>query len=415
MNKTIRIDRERLLSLREARRLSQEEVAARVGIDPKTLRRFEKEDQRLDTDGRSKLPILRTLSLLAQFYDVDEVDLQTIIDTPSPESFSSPTRAQQLQLALGLLSGGRRPLFVAAPRRYGKKTFVRSLLDRWNPAELEPPTSIQCDTRRIHQDSNGSMSGFLRQFCEHLDGSIPSEIRGVTHCSIVPTSSSRDAVTETLYNLLRATCGMVVLTIERIDALYDHDQHEAVLMLVRSWAENRRDPTWARLRLILTTEIPPILLEQPSRSSLLEQAEVIHLGPLTIHEQQQFVSENHVAASEHALQHLASKIGGHPLLWSRLISRAQALDCSLDQLGVPFDLFEQDLMRLQREVHHHGLFPAVQRLCSNPAATLSEQEYARLYRLGVVGVSRLGRFHFATPLFERHLRDVSKCSALTQE
>lgn len=415
MNKPIRIDRERLLSLRETRRLSQEEVAARVGIDPKTLRRFEKEDQRLDTDGRSKLPILRTLSLLAQFYGVDEVDLQTSIDTPSPQSLSSPTRAQQLQLALGLLSSGRRPLFVAAPRRYGKKTFVRSLLDRWNPAEPDPPISIRCDARRIHQDSDGSSNGFLRRFREHLDGSIPSEFRGVTHGSIVPTSSSRDAVTETLYHLLRATCRMVVLTVERIDALYEHKQHEAVLMLVRSWAENRRDPTWDRLRLILTTEIPPILLEQPSRSSLLEQSDVIHLGPLTMQEQQQFVSENHVAASEQAMQQLASKIGGHPLLWSRLITRAQALDCSLDQLGVPLDLFEQDLMRLQREVHHHGLFPAVQRLCSNPAAPLSEQEYARLYRLGVVGSIRIGRIHFDTPLFERHLRDMSQGHALTLE
>lgn len=415
MNKPIRIDRERLLSLREARRLSQEEVAAQVGIDPKTLRRFEKEEQRLDSDGRSRLPILRTLSLLAQFYEVDESDLQTVVDAPSPESISPLTRAQQLQLALGLLSGGRRTLFVAAPRRYGKKTFVRSLLDRWNPAELGPPISIQCDTRRIHQDSDGSLGGFLRRFREHLDGSIPSEIRDVTHPSVVSISSPRDAVTETLYDLLRATRGMVVLTIERVDALYDQGQHEAFLMLVRSWAENRRDPTWARLRLVLTTEIPPILLEQPSRSSLLEQADVIHLGPLTMQEQQQFVSKNHVAASEQALQQLASKIGGHPLLWSRLISRAQALDCSLDQLGVPSDLFEQDLMRLQREVHHHGLFPAVQRLCANPAATLSEQEYARLYRLGVVGASRLGRFHFSTPLFERHLRDLSQGTASAQE
>lgn len=415
MNKPIRIDRERLLSLREARRLSQEEVAARVGIDPKTLRRFEKEDQRLDTDGRSRLPILRTLSLLAQFYGVDEVDLQTVIDTPSSESFSSPTRAQQLQLALGMLSGGRRPLFVTAPRRYGKKTFVRSLLDCWNPSETDPPVSIQCDTRRIYQDSDGSLSGFLRRFREHLDGSIPSELRDVTPPSVVSTPSPCDAVTETMYALLQATCEMVVVTIERIDALYAQGQHEAFLMLLRSWAENRRDPNWARLRLVLTTEIPPILLEQPSRSSLLEQADVIHLGPLTMQEQQQFVSENHVAASEHALQKLASMIGGHPLLWGRLIARAQALNCSLDQLGVPSDLFEQDLMRLQREVHHHGLIPAVQRLCANPAATLSEQEYARLYRLGVVGMSRLGRFHFATPLFERHLRDVSQGRALMQE
>ena len=147
--------------------------------------------------------------------------------------------------------------------------------------------------------------------------------------------------------------------------------------------------------------------KRQSRSSLLEQAEVIHLGPLTIHEQQQFVSENHVAASEHALQHLASKIGGHPLLWSRLISRAQALDCSLDQLGVPSDLFEQDLMRLQREVHHHGLFPAVQRLCSNPTATLSAVSYTHLdvYK-------RQPQLWFKRGLLDQHARKKPRTDAV---
>lgn len=307
--------------------------------------------------------------------------------------------------ALSYLGTPGKPTILWGPELFGKTWMLQHLLD-----------TVRADCRivRLSLDafedaSRHSYELFLRE----LASSIAEDLeRGEEWLNTAWEQSRVRGPNRRLSVILRQLLAdrpePLVLAIDRADAILSCNFRDDFFGLLRSWAEDTREP-WPRLRLLLAISATPMrLTENPCNSPFSGLSDAIELGELDAAQIQHLAERYRLPWDGTAdLPRLLGLVGGHPYLIRLVMHDAALHGTRLEDLCADAHaprLFERHLVRCRRLLSvEPTMLAALRRSARDAQAPIEPKTYEQLHRLGFLVRTLSGGHRLRCKLYERLL------------
>lgn len=307
--------------------------------------------------------------------------------------------------ALSYLGTPGKPTILWGPELFGKTWMLQHLLDE---------VRADCRILRLSLDAFEDASRHSYElFVRELASSIVEGLeRGEEWLNTVWEQTRGRSPNRRLSAILRPLLAErpepLVLAIDRADAILSCDFRDDFFGLLRSWAEETREP-WPRLRLLLAVSATPIRLTKSIYNSPFSGlTEAVELGELDAAQIQRLAERYHLpwdGAEE--LERLLELVGGHPYLLRLAMHEAALHGTRLEALcadGHAPRLFERHLTRCRRLLSvEPAMMDALRRLARDERAPIDPETYEQLYRLGFIVRTSSGGHRLRCKLYERLL------------
>lgn len=411
--------------LRQERRLSQEEVAHKVGISAKTLAMFENGNYD-SISSHDRISRCKNLAAIAQYYGLSGWKSLTGLaeqDENGPRIGSEfeppgcgynskwyvPRPAQQADMLQALSISGV-PAILQGASGMGKSQLCgwlnHNLQQRRAPDRYERSLTI-------------SLTTFETEDLGHFGHLLVSMGRRILRACNVERAEERlaaawqrpggekDKLTWLMEQYILPQEGLLLLCLEQVDVLWGLPTQSDFFALLRLWME---DPSlvWSRLRLVVSVSLEPALLDSTDHSGFFSRTPPIVLPEFDSNQLGHLAQLHRIGLTAYELDTLVAWVGGHPYL-SRLamyravrsgVSVAQVLECAERRQQA----FRGHLLRVQHWLEAHpSCRQALEYLLQGHSKPVSSEDYARLYRRGLLGEESIpGRLRYR--LYDTHLR-----------
>lgn len=370
-------------------------LASKLGIDSRIFQAsHNKEGERAPAEGHSisssrdssASPIIRLQPPEAQY------DRSWYISRPLEE-----------REALEKLNTPGIPAILWGPEKFGK-TWLQSFL-RDSIREQDPDsTIIPINLWAFDSFSLSSLENFIQAIANHLIDAIGGSEQWLAEIFGGFGSPNLKLTRLIERRILPAVPGRLILAIDRADAVYGSPFQDDFFSLLRSWAENSREP-WPRLRLLLAVSTPPAELSQRITVSPFNLAPPVQMRDLSPAQVQNVARLHRVAWGDSEVERAMHLVGGHPYLIRLLIHRAASetvpLEGMLDEHHPSGSVFDHYLERCRSRLEKEPpLYEALRRLAKGQAGPADAPALPKLQSMGLVIPARR-HHHLRYPLYQR--------------
>lgn len=420
----MRIKHELLRSLRLGRGLTQQEVADEIEVDIRTYRKYESGEVNggaADPVRASQYETLRGLAALFGLGNPAElVDLAAAETPPFQPRLPPPGAPFQLSFyvhrdkeekkALTRLHGAGVPVVLQGPERYGASTLLSYLLSQLTRAEEPPGPPLRINFQRLDDSCFESLDSLLRSLCRRLLALLDvPEADAVMQQIWQRPGSAKSKLSWAMERHVLPAHERVLLALEHVDRLLGCAYHNDFFSLLRGWVEGCAEPSWAKLRLLVTVSTEPILLESIDHSAFFALAPAIRIDEFTPAQVMQLAALYGYTPGEKTLCQIQALVGGHPYLLRLIFSEAHEqgvlLDSLLEQLGPGDGIFASHLHQLRIVLESQKeLLAALCSVLDDPAGPLRFADYCALYSKGLLLEQEPGLYRVRCRLYADYFR-----------
>lgn len=207
--------------------------------------------------------------------------------------------------------------------------------------------------------------------------------------------------------MLSRRADRLVLVIEEGEVLHGSLAETDFFALLRAMAEDTSE-SYQRLRLLVTVSAEAGFLETTNHSAFFGLSPPIVVDGFTLAQLRTAAALYGLSPDDPGIEALHRLTGGYPHYARLAIYEAVCGERSLLQLIAGVDgrggPFAASLQRLRRYVEHEELKPLLCALLTSPRTVLSDKQYLKLYRKGLVVETSPGEYSIRCPLFENYFR-----------
>ncbi len=197
---------------------------------------------------------------------------------------------------------------------------------------------------------------------------------------------------------------VLLLAIDRADAILDRPYRNDFFSIIRSYVEESAEP-WSRLRLILTVStVPSALTTSASSSVFLGLCEPIKLGAFDIDQSLQLARLHRLEWSSVEMATLVDVVGGHPYLMRAVMYASVTNRLDLHELLPPSDgagIFARHLRFCRRLLAKDRLLEEEFLRIARGDGHINENAASRLQRAGLVAYSEGIGYRLRCALYEQ--------------
>lgn len=302
-----------------------------------------------------------------------------------------PRAREEAKLLRQLLSPGV-PAALWGPERFGKTWLLKRLLQRirQGDTELGAVRVVELNLGNFDQQARSGLDPFLRVLASRLllDCEMPVQL---VEEEWQKGGGPMLAFGYLMRRVLKNVAGMLILAIDRADAIIGTPFGDDVFGLFRSWADDAGSQPWSKLRILLCICSTPSSLTQRPNQSPLYGADPVLLGDFDLSQTNALAELYGLSVTEAEHSRARALCGGHPFLLRRLFDEQASRGCTLNELldaeGDPAELFAEHLHRLrlwlQKYPELRAALSGLMRAQDEQGALDSELAH-RLHRAGLV-------------------------------
>lgn len=299
------------------------------------------------------------------------------------------------------------PVVLVGPDGIGKTYFLDHLLSTHRQPE---DTEILINLDNVARPQREQLDDFLYELAYGIveQTGVKGEILAEAWRRHRPPAWKLTRFLETA--VLSQAEGRVLFALDKTDVLLTTRHAEAILSILRSWAESgtKGDP-WDRLRLLLVVSTEPSLIAETIHISPFNLADPIRLGDLDADQVAEMGRRYGLEWGSAEIDQLRDIVGGHPYLVRRVMYQAVVSGRSLTELlADPIDdqgIFAGHLRaRLLRIRSNEELGQTVRQILDDPRSQVDDATSLRLVRAGVL--RRKEKKHYPSyKLYDLYLRE----------
>lgn len=341
---------------------------------------------------------------------------QQTFRTRSPQSEYDPLwyipRRDAELMALNKLRDSGVPVTLQAPEGYGKSWLLGHLLERLRQQDLgsgKRTEVVRFNLRRNGESAAESLEVLLMQLLR----AVLEQLQVERIDSLLARAAKRPGDSKGRFrwsfeqHVLSRPLDRLLLVIEEGDALHGSKVETDFFTLLRAMAEDKSEP-YKLLRLLVTVGAEAGLLETTNHSAFFGLSPPIVLDGFTVTQLRAAAALYGLDPEDPGIESLHRLTGGNPHYARLAIYEAVCSERSLGQLLASLDgrggPFTASLQRLRRYVQQAELQPLLCALLANPRSKLSDAQYLKLYRKGLVFETNPGEYRICCPLFENYFR-----------
>lgn len=321
--------------------------------------------------------------------------------------------------ALNYLSVPGSPIVLVAPEHFGKTVLLDHLLDRVRRSDEGRGQSSDVLRLDLRQSTAAERATFaaligwvIDRMTEQLAGQIPPSNPGTgRRAAKVPISPQLRLRTFLKEYLQSSPRERAIIVLDAPDLVEERSCAAEFYALLRSLAVDR-SPPYTKLRWLLSLSVDPASLDGPQFSQFfgLSQPQVLEPFDRTQTLELAEAFGTPIAEQEPALDALRLLVGGQPrmLRWALYAARQSemTLQALLEQArsDPQGGVFAQPLRRLYFYLREQGLIQVLCGVLKNPRFDLTPQQYASLYRKGLILMTAAGHYQVSSPLFRQYFQ-----------
>lgn len=336
--------------------------------------------------------------------------------TRSPQSEYDPLwyipRRDAELMALNKLRDRGVPVTLQAPEGFGKSWLLGHLLERLRQQDLGSGKrtevvrfNLRCQAESAPASLDSLLTELLRAMLEQLGVERVDSL--IARAAKLPGDSKRRFRRSFEQHGLSRPLHRFLLVIEEGDALHGSSAETDFFALLRAMAEDTSEP-YQRLRLLVTVGAEAGFLETTNHSAFFGLSPPIVIDGFSVAQLRAAAALYGLSPEDPGIEMLHRLTGGHPHYARLAIYEAVCSERSLVQLLAKLDSrggpFATSLQRLRRYIHQEDLQPLLCALLKNPRTKVSDAQYLKLYRKGLVVESDPGEYRIGCPLFENYFR-----------
>ena len=322
-----------------------------------------------------------------------------------------PRRDAEL-MALNKLRDRGVPVTLQAPEGYGKSWLLGHLLERLRQQDLgsgKKTEVVRFNLRRSGEGAPASLEELLTELLRSILVQLGVERIEplLARAAKLPGDSKKRFRRTFEQHVLSRSLDRFLLVIEEGDALHGSSAETDFFVLLRAMAEDTSAP-YQRLRLLVTVGAEAGFLENTNHSAFFGLSPPIVIDGFSVTQLRAAAALHGLSPEDPGIETLHRLTGGHPhyarlAIYEAVCSERSLLQllANLDSRGGPFAL---SLLRLRRYIQQEDLQPLLCALLTTPRTKVSDAQYLKLYRKGLVVESNPGEYRIGCPLFENYFR-----------
>lgn len=310
-------------------------------------------------------------------------------------------RAEEERTALNYLDQPGAPVVLWGPDKFGKTWMSQFLTDMVYQADGGACRVIAINLDTFDHESRSDYASFIRELAFQIVGSIGGPEDWVPTLWRSPGSVNQKLGRLMRENVLPLAGTRVVLSLDRVDAVWGLPFKDDWFGMLRAWAQ---DPRLERLRLVLgISTTPRRLIDRPTQSPFNLTPPIL-VGDFTREQVEQLAQMYGLDWGERDFTELMDLVGGHPYLVRHAMHRANlgGGQSARELIGESTNLFDDFLQRYARRLHNQPeLLAALRRLRSESLAELDPEVSGPLESNGLAIEEKVGFFRLRYRLYER--------------
>jgi hypothetical protein len=306
-------------------------------------------------------------------------------------------RDREERAALNYLDFPGTPAVLFGPQGAGKTWLLHRCL-----AEVESRRGCKSVVVSFRLLKHGSLDELVQSLSEQISEACDVSPLSVEAVSRRPGGEMGKLTRLMDHYVLPGARSGLVLALDDLDLVSGSPFQDDFFALLRSWAENPREP-WPRLRLVLAlSTTPALLINDPNRSPFNLTSPIL-LEELSLAQVEELARRYGVGWSGSDLERVMALVGGHPFLIRLLMHGAVLHRTPLAALLDPVPagwILAKELGRIRAWFSKCDLLAVAARIARDPACAVDADEIDRLTHAGVIvedapGIRRLRHGLFA--------------------
>lgn len=305
-------------------------------------------------------------------------------------------REREERAALNYLDFPGTPAVLFGPQGSGKTWLLHRCL-----AEVESRRGCKSVVVSFRVLKHGSLDELVQSLFEQISEACDVPPLSVEAVSRRPGGEMGKLTRLMDHYVLPEVRSGLVLALDDLDLLSGSPFQDDFFALLRSWAENPKEP-WPRLRLALAlSTTPALLINDPNRSPFNLTSPIL-LDELSLSQVEELARRYGVDWSASDLERVVALVGGHPFLIRLLMHGAVLHETPLAALLDPRAaswILAKELGRIRAWFAKSDILAVAARIARDPGCAVDADEIHRLTHAGVVVEDAPGRRRLRHGLF----------------
>ena len=301
-------------------------------------------------------------------------------------------RQREEVAALNYLAFPGTPAVLVGPKRFGKTWLLNRCLTQLRKRHGYESLVVNCRLLNL-----SSLDLLVQSLSEQISNVYDVPPLSVECVSRRPGSEMGKLTWMMDHYVLPEVKSGLVLALDDVDLISGSTFQDDFFALLRSWAENSKEP-WPRLRLVLAVSTTPALLITDPNRSPFNLTSPILLDELSVAQVEELARRYGVTWSAADIERVMALVGGHPYLIRLLMHGAALHKTPLPALLDPSSgagwILAKEVGRIRAWFGRSDLLDVTARIARDPGCALGDDELDRLTHAGVVvepapGIRRL--------------------------
>jgi AAA-like domain/Calcineurin-like phosphoesterase len=316
-------------------------------------------------------------------------------------------RAREEKVAINNVPNRGSPAVVVwGPPLYGKTTFVKHVLARL-PAVAGEAMIVEISLGTFDRALDSEHAFFTE-----LGNRIAREASLIPESGTLPAWPA-DRARERLEGLMEQKIlprdgRLLVLVIEKLDAILPCAFRESVFEMFRRWVQEVTDEPWSALRLIVVAASTPMMFQRKAtRSPFFNTSTLIEIREFDAKQTASLAKLYRLSWGDEEIGRLRALVGGHPFLLRAFMYEAALQETPLDELLDPGSAVGQELrQRAARMLPDLDptLEDALRKVLADRRVRLPDDVYQMLRGAGLLD-AEAGVYRFRCKLYEDHFTE----------